>query len=210
AFYGAFTALVENDIKRIVAYSSISHMGYVLFGLSLFPFSVNGVAYGSVEGVVGAVLHLVNHAVSKGLLFLVAGSIMRQTGVRDIRKMGGLAGKMPLTATSSALAVFSIAGVPSLACFISEFLIFVGGFQASGSDSFYFWPTFLMLVATVFSLAYVLRFFLKVFLESPKIKEVKEAPIFMTIAMIVLAVLVLMLGVWPRFFMDLINSVSIG
>ena len=210
AFYGAFTALVENDIKRIVAYSSISHMGYVLFGLSLFPFSVNGVAYGSVEGVVGTVLHLVNHAVSKGLLFLVAGSIMRQTGVRDIRKMGGLAGKMPLTTISSALAVFSIAGVPSLACFISEFLIFVGGVQASGSDSFYFWPTFLMLVATVFSLAYVLRFFLKVFLESPKIKEVKEAPIFMTIAMIVLAVLVLMLGVWPRFFMDLINSVSIG
>ena len=210
AFYGAFTALVENDIKRIVAYSSISHMGYILFGLSLFPFSVNGVAYGSVEGVVGTVLHLVNHAVSKGLLFLVAGSIMKQTGVRDIREMGGLAGKMPLTAVSSALAVFSIAGVPPLACFISEFLIFVGGVQASGSDSFYFWSTFLMLVATIFSLAYVLRFFLKVFLQSLKIKEVKEAPIFMTIAMIALAVLVLMLGVWPSFFMDLINSVSFG
>jgi len=129
AFYGAMTALAENDIKRIVAYSSISHMGYVLFGLSLYP---------CVEGIVGTVLHLVNHAASKGLLFLNAGAIMKQTGVRDISDMGGLASKMPLTAFSTAVSSFSIAGIPSLACFISEFLMFMGGFQVGSSDSFYY------------------------------------------------------------------------
>jgi len=199
AFYGAFTALAETDIKRIVAYSSISHMGYVLFGLSLFPFS---------EGLTGAVYHLVTHGVSKGLLFLTAGSIMMQTKVRNIDEMGGLAGKMPFTATSSAIAAFSIAGAPPFACFISEFLIFISGVQAGGTDSFYFLPTALMLVATVFSLAYVLRFFWKVFLESPKIKEAKEAPIFMTVSMGILAFLVILLGVWPQHFIDLISSVS--
>lgn len=199
AFYGAFTALSAKDIKRIIAYSSISHMGYVLFGLSLFPFS---------EGLTGATYHLVTHGLSKGLLFLTAGSIMMQTKVRNIDEMGGLAGKMPFTATASAIAAFSIAGAPPFACFISEFLIFIGGFQAGGTDSFYFLPTALMLVATVFSLAYVLRFFWKVFLESPKIKEVKEAPIFMTVSMGILAVLVVVLGVLPQYFIDLISSVS--
>ncbi len=197
AFYGAFTALAEKDIKRIVAYSSISHMGYVLFGLSLFPIS---------EGLTGATYHLVTHGVSKGLLFLAAGSIMMQTKVRNIDEMGGLAGRMPFTAASSAIAAFSIAGAPPFACFISEFLIFVGGVQAGGSDSFYFLPTALLLVATVFSLAYVLRFFRKVFLESSKIKEVKEAPIFMIASMGILAFLVILLGVWPQHFIDLISS----
>jgi NADH-quinone oxidoreductase subunit M len=199
AFYGAFTALAEKDIKRIIAYSSISHMGYVLFGLSLFPFSV---------GLTGTVYHLITHGVSKGLLFLIAGAIMMQTKVRNIDEMGGLAGKMPLTATSAAIAAFSIAGAPPFACFISEFLIFIGGVQAGGTDSFYFLPTALMLIATVFSLAYVLRFFWKVFLGSSKIKEVKEVPIFMTISMGILAFLVVLFGIWPQYFIDLISSVS--
>ncbi|MDH5783435.1 MAG: NADH-quinone oxidoreductase subunit M, partial [Candidatus Bathyarchaeota archaeon] len=77
AFFGSLIALVENDIKRIIAYSSIAHMGYVLFGLSLFPFQ---------EAMAGTVLHLVNHAVSKGLFFLSAGAIMKQLEIRDIRE----------------------------------------------------------------------------------------------------------------------------
>lgn len=199
AFYGAFTALAENDIKRIVAYSSISHMGYALFGLSLFPFSM---------AIVGVILHLVNHAVSKGLLFLAAGSVMKQTGLRDVRRMGGLASKMPVTAVCSIIAALSIAGAPPLACFMSEFLIFVGAFQVSGLDGFYYLPTVLMLVATVFSLAYVLRLIWRVFLESLKIETVKEAPFFMKASMAMLAVIVLVLGVWPTLFTDLISSVT--
>jgi formate hydrogenlyase subunit 3/multisubunit Na+/H+ antiporter MnhD subunit len=204
AFYGAITALAENDIKRIVAYSSISHMGYVLFGLSLFPLA---------EGMIGTVLHLVNHAASKGLLFLNAGAIMKQTEVRDIREMGGLASKMPLTAISTAISSFSIAGVPAFACFMSEFLIFMGGFQAGSADSFYYATTASMIVATVFSLAYVLRLFWRVFLEAPrskKMKKIEKAPTTMAIPMIVLSVVVIILGVWSGPIIELISTSVFG
>jgi len=200
AFFGSLIALVENDIKRIIAYSSIAHMGYVMFGLSLFPFS---------EATTGTVLHLVNHAVSKGLFFLTAGTIMHQLNLRDIRKMGGLAGKLPLTATTSIIAALSIAGTPPFAIFISEFLIFVGAFQVITTDSFYLLPTFLMLVATVLSLSYSLRFVSNVFFGQSKTEgKVHAVPIFMKIALVILALIVILLGIWPSFFIDLISTVS--
>lgn len=214
AFYGSFLALAETDIKRIIAYSSISHMGYTLFALSLFPFA---------EGITGGVLHLVNHAASKGLLFLTAGAVMHQTGLRNINDMGGLASKMPLTAIASAIAAFSIGGIPPFACFISEFHIFVGAVTAAGADGSYYLPTVLMLIATVFSLAYVLRYFWKVFLGTPqpttdvesvvsedeveqKIKN--DPPIYMIISMLALAAFVVLLGIYPGIFIDLIHAVT--
>jgi len=200
AFFGSLIALVETDIKRIIAYSSIAHMGYVLFGLSLFPFQ---------EPITGTVLHLVNHAVSKGLFFLSAGAVMKQLEIRDIREMGGLAGRMPITATTSTTAALSIAGIPPFACFMSEFLIFVGAFQTINIDNFYLIPTALMLIATVLSLAYALRFLSHVFLGSTKHEKVADAPSFMKLAMIILAVFVVVLGIWPTFFIQLITTVSL-
>jgi len=176
-------------------------MGYVLFGLSLFPFQ---------EAMAGTALHLVNHAVSKGLLFLSAGAVMKQLGIRDIREMGGLAGQMRVTATSSTTAALSIAGVPPFACFISEFLIFVGAFQTINSDGFYILPTALMLVATVLSLAYALRYIRYIFLGPTKLKKAEEVPFFMKLAMVILVVFVIVLGIWPTFFLSLITTVSFG
>ena len=199
AFFGSFIALVENDVKRIIAYSSIAHMGYVLFGLSLFPFQ---------NAITGTVLHLVNHAVSKGLLFLSAGALMKQLEIRDIREMGGLAGQMPVTATSSATSALSIAGIPPFACFFSEFLIFIGAFEIINNDGFYLFPTALMLVATVLSLAYALRYVTHIFLGPQKIAEVKESPMAMKFSMAILTVLVVILGVWPTFFIQLITTAS--
>jgi formate hydrogenlyase subunit 3/multisubunit Na+/H+ antiporter MnhD subunit len=197
AFYGALTALAENDIKRIVAYSSISHMGYVLFGLSLFPCT---------EGMIGVILHLVNHAASKGLLFLNAGSVMKKAGVRDIDKMGGLASKMPLTAVSTAISSFSIAGIPAFACFISEFIMFMGGFQNGSTDNFYYVTTAFMIVATVFSLAYILRFYWKSFLGASKIEKVEKVPLLMEVPMVILSTIIIILGVWPGPLIELISS----
>lgn len=123
--------------------------------------------------------------------------------------MGGLVGKLPLTATVSIIAALSIAGTPPFALFISEFLIFVGAFQVISSDGFYLLPTAFMLVATVLSLAYSLRFVSNVFLGQPKNTEtVPAVPLFMKIAMIFLALLVIILGIWPAFFIDLISTVS--
>lgn len=209
AFFGSLIALVENDIKRVIAYSSIAHMGYVLFGLSLFPFQE--IMTGTVlhpEAMAGTVLHLVNHAVSKGLLFLSAGAVMKQLEIRDIREMGGLAGQMPVTATASTTAALSIAGVPPFACFISEFLIFVGAFQTIHNDNFYLLPTALMLVATVLSLAYALRYIRHIFLGPTKLEKAKEVPFFMKCSMIILVMFVIVLGIWPTFFLNLINTVS--
>ncbi len=200
AFFGSLIALVDNDIKRIIAYSSIAHMGYVMFGLSLFPY---------VEATTGTVLHLLNHAVSKGLFFLTAGTIMHQLHLRDIRKMGGLAGKLPLTATTSTIAALSIAGTPPFACFISEFLIFVGAFQVINGDGFYLLPTAFMLIATVLSLAYSLRFISNVFFgQSKNSEKVSAVPLFMKIALIILALFVIILGIWPSFFIELISTVA--
>jgi len=225
AFLGSLVALVSTDIKRLIAYSSIAHMGYIMFGLSLFPVAVasgNTILLASAAGIaiVGTVLHIVSHALSKGLLFLTAGGVMHQTEERDIRKMGGLAGKMPWTAVSSFIAALSIAGAPPFACFISEFLIFVGAFQVINIDSFYIVPTALMLIATVLSLAYMLRFVSNVFLGQPKEEEATaegkeekhgfEVPNYMKLSFAILAVLIIVVGIYPTFFIHLIQTVKFG
>ncbi len=234
AFFGSLLALVANDIKRVIAYSSIAHMGYIMFGLSLFPVALatgNPVllADASAIAIVGTVLHLITHAASKGLFFLTAGGVMHQTEERDLRKMGGLAGKMPFSAVSGAIAALSIAGAPPLACFISEFFIFVGAFQiiglTGGIGSFYVIPTALMLIATVFSLAYALRFISKVFLGQSKAEQgiievpvegasephkIIDVPIYMKVSLAILVVLVVFIGIYPTFFMNLIQTVTFG
>jgi proton-translocating NADH-quinone oxidoreductase chain M len=233
AFFGSLIALVSTDIKRLIAYSSIAHMGYIMFGLSLFPQSVlagTAVILVSSIAITGTVLHIISHALSKGLLFLGAGGVMHQTGKRDIRKMGGLAGKMPFTAFSSTVAALSIGGAPPFACFISEFLIFVGAFDVMRTDSFYVIPTALMLVATVFSLAYMLRFVSMIFFGEPKDENVEtedieaavvgehteeshkgfDVPNYIKLSFAILVVLVVFVGIYPTFFIHLIQTVSIG
>jgi len=236
AFFGSFLALVATDIKRLIAYSSIAHMGYIMFGLSLFPLAIfmGSVPLASVGAIaiVGTVLHIITHAASKGLFFLTAGGVMHQTEERDIRKMGGLAGKMPFSTVSGTIAALSIAGAPPLACFISEFLIFVGAIQiiklTGGLSSFYIIPTALMLIATVFSLAYALRFISKVFLGQPmdehRVGEsevtatepehqkhrIVDVPKYMKVSLAILVVLVVLIGIYPTFFMNLIRTVTFG
>jgi NADH-quinone oxidoreductase subunit M len=197
ALFGSLIAAFQKDMKRILSYSSISHMGYVLFGLSLFPSPI---------AIAGAVLHLVNHAVSKGLLFLSAGAVTKQVKTQDIYKIGGLAGQMPITAVCSTTGALSIAGIPPFACFISELLIFIGAFQTFKSDSFYLLPTALMFITVVLSLAYVLRYLGHIFFGSRKFEKVKEIPFSMKLAMLVLAVLVIILFIWPTFFINIITT----
>jgi formate hydrogenlyase subunit 3/multisubunit Na+/H+ antiporter MnhD subunit len=149
--------------------------------------------------------------------------------------MGGLAGKMPFSAVSGTIAALSIAGAPPFACFISEFFIFVGAFQIMQVDTFYMIPTALMLIATVFSLAYSLRFISKVFLgqskdeqgtvevaaaaasdaSSPAVAEglvhkILDVPNYMKVSLAILVVLVVLIGVYPTFFMNLIQTVTFG
>ena len=194
AFFGSFIALRETDIKKVMAYSSISHMGYILFGFSLFPTQI---------AMDGTVLQIITHGLSKGLFFLSAGAIMSQLSLRNIKDMGGLAGKMPTTSTSSIIAALSLSGTPPFACFISEVLIFMGAFQViQAGASFFIIPTALMLVSTVLSLAYSLRFITTVFFGPTKPgmeKRTIKVPKFMQASMIILAVLVIIIGIYPTF-----------
>lgn len=210
AFFGSFLALRETDIKRVMAYSSISHMGYIMFGFSLF-FNISSAAP-IVIAISGTVLQVITHGFSKGLFFLTAGALDSQLGTRNMRDMGGLAGKMPSTAISSITAALSLAGTPPFACFISEVLIFVGAFQmiTTTGSTFYIATTALMLVATVLSLGYSLRFISNVFFGPPKAEaEAKtfKVPKFMQAGMIMLAVLVIIVGIYPTFFLNLIGTV---
>jgi NADH-quinone oxidoreductase subunit M len=202
AFFGGFIALAETDIKRVIAYSSMAHMGYILFGLALFPVEV---------AITGTVLHIVAHAFSKGLLFFSAGSVMHSLHIRNIKEMGGLAKRMPFSGTFATIAALSIGGAPPFACFISEFFIFMGAFQLMATDSFFMIPTALMLIATVLSLGYSLRFVSTVFLGVSKVPEEKkklEVPQYMIVAMALIAVLVVIVGIYPSFFIDLIKTAT--
>jgi NADH-quinone oxidoreductase subunit M len=218
AFFGSLIALVETDIKRLIAYSSIAHMGYVMFGLSLFPANVAAgatIILASAIAITGTVLHIISHAVSKGLFFLSAGAVMHQTETRDIREMGGLAGKMPFTTLSATTAALSIAGAPPFACFISEFLIFIGAFEIIKTDNFYLFPTAFMLIATVLSLAYSLRFISRVFMgqskkEDGEGKKILDIPNYMKLSLAILVISVVIIGVYPTFFLNLIQTVRFG
>jgi NADH-quinone oxidoreductase subunit M len=217
AFFGSFVSLAETDMKRIIAYSSISHMGYILFGVALYPISL--AASGTIIAVAmtGTVLHVVTHAFSKGLFFFSAGAVQTSLGIRNVKEMGGLAGKMPVTGTASAISALSLAGAPPFACFISEFFIFMGAFQAiQAGYSFFIIPTALMLIATVFSLAYALRFISKVFLGPSKTSENSETPQkklevprYMLLSMVILLVIVVIIGIYPTLFTNLLNTVPV-
>ncbi len=180
-FVGALAALGQNDIKRMLAYSSISQIGYVVLGLGI----------GTPLGILGGLFHLFNHALFKSLLFLNAGAIEQSTGTRSLDRMGGLAKVMPLTATTSAIASLSIAGVPPLNGFWSKLLIIIALVQAKMHVL-----AVLAVLGSVVTLWYYLvlqryAFFGKL---NETWKGVKEAPFWMSASMVLLALLCVVTG----------------
>ena len=179
--WGGVMALVQNDVKRLLAYSSVSQMGYILFGLaSMAP-----------TGVAGGIFHVLNHGFAKGLLFMAAGVLIHELNERDLRKLGGLAPKMPLTAVAMLLGGLSIAGTPPLGGFASEWMIFGGGMEA-GLTLY----TAVAIVATAITAGYYLRMVRVIFFLQPRLDltRVREAPSSMAAPMAVLITLVIILG----------------
>jgi NADH-quinone oxidoreductase subunit M len=199
AIFGSLVAISVKDVNRLLAYSSISHMGYVVFALSLFP---NPLA------IIAVVLHLLNHGISKGLFFFSVGNIVKQTGTRNIDEMGGVASQLPVTGTSSAIAALSIGGVPPFACFISEFLIFMSAFQTIAVDGFYIIPTWLMLAVTIFSLAYVVRFIGSVLLGPEKHQQLHENSKLIIGVVMILTLFIIILGIMPSLLTEFIALVN--
>jgi len=191
--YGGLMALAQTDIKRLLAYSSISQMGYIFFGLGVY----------STMGANGAIFHVVNHAICKSLLFMCAGAIIHQTGIRDIRKLGGLANKMPVVCVAALIGALSLAGTPPLNGFWSEWMIFSGGIF-SGKILI----TTVAVVSTAITAGYYLWFLWRVFFgTTPEKLEIimREPSWLMRIPIIILAVLAVVIGIWPDIVLRLLS-----
>jgi multicomponent Na+:H+ antiporter subunit D len=179
----AFLALGQKDLKRMLAYSSISQVGYIVLGLSL----------GTPLGIAGGLFHLINHALAKSLLFLNSGSVQQATGTRNLDEMGGLAKRMPVTAATNLVGALSIAGVPPLNGFWSKLIIIIALVQAGH------WGFAVAAVLTsVLTLWYYLLIQRKAFFGKldERWKDVQEAPFWMLASNVILALLCLGVGLF--------------
>jgi NADH-quinone oxidoreductase subunit M len=190
--YGGAMALVQDDIKRLLAYSSISQMGYILLGIS----SVQ------VLGVSGSMFQYVSHGLGKGILFMVAGAIILQThGLRSIARLGGLAAKMPITATAALLGFLTIMGIPFTSGFVSEFLIFAGSFNEGFAlnSMLRVLLSALAVVSTALTAGYSLWAVRRIFFGPlrDELSDVHEAPWTITGPLLVLGATSLIIGIYP-------------
>jgi NADH-quinone oxidoreductase subunit M len=192
--YGAVNALIQTDIKRLVAYSSVSHLGFVVLGI--FAFTNQGVA--------GSVLQMVNHGLSTGALFLLVGMVYERTHTRDLGRMGGLAGVTPWLAGAFLFAVFASAGLPGLNNFVGEFLVIVGSFSANMAFGA------IASVAVVLGAIYLLWSYQRM-AYGPVREEHRSLPDVSVREAAVLApilALLLVFGVYPKILIDRIDPTT--
>jgi multicomponent Na+:H+ antiporter subunit D len=185
----ALLALGQKDMKRLLAYSSISQVGYIALGLGL----------ANPLGIAGALFHVINHAVGKSLLFLTSGAVVHSAHTRNLDEMGGLSERMPVTGSSFLAGSLQIAGVPPLGGFFSKLLIVLGCIHAGRYG--------LAVIAVgmgVLTLAYLLKVERQAFFGQirKELGAIREAPAMMCTAMILLAVVALGLGVFSPFILD--------
>lgn len=192
--YGALLTLAQDDVKRLYACSTISQTAYTLLGL----------AYGTNLSIVGGVFYFLSHVIGKCILFSVAGIILSQTELRDMRLMGGLGAKMPVTATLCVIGSLILSAIPPFSGFPSEIIMFIGIFVGGQVDLLRLTIALLAISATILTVVYtfwpVRRIFFGPLPEN--LKHVKEASLTMTGPLIVLSILALLLGVYPRFVTD--------
>lgn len=200
---GAYVALFQHDIKGLLAYSTISHLGLItlLFG------------FGTHMAAVAAIFHIINHATFKASLFMVAGIIDHETGSRDMRRLNGLFKYMPHTAVLAIIASAAMAGVPLLNGFLSKEMFFEQALSATTS-SFVDWVVpILVTLAAVFAVAYSLRFIHDVFFNGEPVdlpKEPHEPPRFMKIPVDFLVIMCFLVGVLPMIFVAPILAIAVA
>jgi len=194
-FVGNLMALVQTDLKRLLAFSSIAQIGYIIFGFSL----------GTISGLTGSMLHVLNHAVMKGLLFMCSGSFLHASGTRDLLILRGIGRKMPVSGAVFTVACLAITGVPTLNGFVSELYIIMAGIEAS-----MYLPTALMVVNIAISAAYYIRIIQITMLREPseKLAGVHEVPISMMTPMLILVSLCLIIGLFPGPFIELAQKAA--
>lgn len=189
--YGALCALAQTDMKKMVAYSSVNHMGYCLLGIAGM----------TAAGFSGAVLQMINHGIIAGALFLLVGVIYDRAHTRDISAFGGLAVKLPVYAGLMSLTCFASLGLPGLSGFVSEFLCFLGAFQA------WKWQTTVSVLGIIATAAFFLRMMQKVFLGpfNEKWADLEDMTWREIASLAPLVVIMIWFGVAPKWPLDLMN-----
>ncbi|MBM3248998.1 MAG: NADH/ubiquinone/plastoquinone (complex I) [Candidatus Omnitrophica bacterium] len=188
---GVLLAIGQWDFKRLLAYHSVSQIGYVIFAIGL----------GTPLGIIGGLFHLFNHSLFKSLLFLNSGAVEYSTGVRQLDKLGGLSNQMPVTSNTCLVASLSIAGIPPLCGFWSKLIIIIAAFQANNIIG-----AIVCILVGMVTLASFLKVQKYAFMRKAEqaISSIKEAPFSMQLAMVVLAVLCIAVGL---FFIPFVDSI---
>lgn len=186
---GAIAALGQKDFKRMLAYSSISQVGYIVLSLGT----------GTPMGIAGAVFHLFNHSIFKAQLFVNAAAVEEEAGTRDMDKVGGLSYRMPITGATSVIGLLSTAGIPPLAGFWSKFLIILALWM-SGNEVY----AVIAVAASLLTLAYFLSMQRRVFFGelAHGYENIKEAKIGIVVPEVVLALATIGFGVFFQFILD--------
>jgi multicomponent Na+:H+ antiporter subunit D len=190
---GVLLAIGQWDFKRLLAYHSISQMGYVIIGIGIgmLILATNGNKSVAALSITGGLFHMLNHSVFKGLLFLNAGSVEYRTHTRNLKKLGGLSSKMPVTTGSSFIASMAISGIPPFNGFFSKIIIVIAALQAG-----YIWIAFfaiLVSVITIASFAKIQKYVFSGKLHS-KYNNIKKVPFSMAFSMIMMAAMCLALS----------------
>ncbi|MBQ6269401.1 MAG: NADH-quinone oxidoreductase subunit M, partial [Bacteroidetes bacterium] len=197
--YGALCAMVQTDIKKLVAYSSISHLGFVVLGI----FSM------TVEGIQGAIIQMVNHGLSTGMLFICVGCLYERRHTREISEYGGIAKVMPNFAVFFALAMFASIGLPGLNGFVGEYATLIGAFISPIYDNIA-----LAIVATtgvIFAAVYLLWMWQRVMfgtVDNPKNKELKDINKREWAMFVSIIIFIVWIGLHPTTFMNKSESYS--
>lgn len=190
--YGAFLAFAQTDLKRLIAYTSVSHMGFVLLGI----FAFNEIA------MQGVIMQILTHGISTGALFVMAGMLKERLHTRDIDQMGGLWTAMPFMGGTAMLFTMASLGLPMLGNFIAEFLILIGAFSANAA------LTVLATLGLIFSACYALRMMQKVFLGPATVTApLKDFNIREWVMMSALTISIIVLGLFPQPVIDMVKGV---
>ncbi len=198
-FVGVTMALVQSDIKRLMAYHAISQTGYMLLGVGV-GMAVMGdpvlMAQYGVDAMRGGIFHIINHAMYKGLLFLTAGAIIHRMGTSDLNKMHGLGRNMKWTAIMFILGALAIAGLPPTNGFSSKFMIY--------ESVFHFNPilAIIAMLVSILTLASFVKVFYSAFLGPRPSKPIKEAPTSMLAGMGILAAVIVVLSLFPGLIIE--------
>lgn len=190
--YGAFCAMAQDDFKKLIAYSSISHMGIVVLGIAAL----------NTQGMVGGVLQMFNHGIITAVLFLAVGVLYDRTHTRGLYDFGGIANQMPRYTGIAIVGMFAGLGLPGLNGFVSELFSFLGAFQA------YKWITIISVTGIIITAGYILWTVQRIFLgkRPEKLKDLKDLTPREMLAFAPLIVLIILLGVYPSPAIELMNT----